>query len=381
MYRNNKAILIKEVESKSDLKKFVKFQYSLYKDNPYFVPPLIQDELATFNKKKNPSFKDGNAKLFLAYKDGEIVGRIAGILSNPLNRKNNSKNLRFGWIETIDDYEVAKALFEAVENWGRQLGMTVLTGPHGFNDFDPQGMLIEGFDKTATIASYYHHPYYYSILEKYGFEKEVDYIEFWSTVPKDKAVPEKMVNAANWVSEKYKFKLLKYDSVKDYVKRGRELFKLIEESFSENYGTVPLIEEQIEYYTKKYIGYINKELLKIVVDENDVMIGFIITMPSLSLAFQKAKGHLFPFGFYHILKALKTYNILDFYFGGVKKEYRDKGVDLIMAVDIVKSAIKLNFSNAESNQELEDNSKVQAQWKFFNPVMHKRRRIYRKEIT
>jgi hypothetical protein len=137
------------------------------------------------------------------------------------------------------------------------------------------------------------------ILEKYGFEKEVDYIEFWSTVPKDKAVPEKMVNAANWVSEKYKFKLLKYDSVKDYVKRGRELFKLIEESFSENYGTVPLTEEQIEYYTKKYIGYINKELLKIVVDENDVMIGFIITMPSLSLAFQKAKGHLFPFGFYH----------------------------------------------------------------------------------
>lgn len=375
------AVEIREVKSKSELRKFVKFQNELYKGNPNYVTQIVSEEMENFNRKKNPAFEVNDARFFMALRDGKIVGRIAGIHNKPANKKNNTQNLRFSWFETIDDYEVAEALYKKVEEWGRELGMKTMTGPHGFCDMDQQGMLIEGFDKPGTIASFYHHPYYKEFTERYGFQKDIDYVEYWSTVPHETGVPEKMLRTAEWIKKRYNFKLVEYDTVKEYIKRGPELFELLEESFEDNYGTVPLTEKQVAYYIKKYISYIQKDLIKIVDNEKGEMIGFMVTMPSMTKGYQKTKGNLLPFGFIHLMRALKRYDILDFYFIGVRKDYRNKGVDVLMAVEIVKAALKLGFSYAESNQELETNTRVQAQWKFFNPVQHKRRRIYKKKIT
>lgn len=374
------SVEIKEVKTKKEIKEFVKFQFEIFKGNPYFVPPIISDEIATFLPDKNPAYEHSESKLFLAFKYSKIVGRIAAIISHKANEKWKMNNLRFGWVDFIDDYEVVSALFEAAENWGRERGMKTITGPHGFCDFDMQGLLIEGFDKLPTIASYYHHPYYQKHIENYGFQKEVDFLEFLSTPPYEDGIPEKILRIADYVKEKYKFRLPVYENKKAIIKRGNEILKLLDETFEENYGTVPLTDKQREYYTKKYISFIHKDLVKLVETQDGELVGFLITMPSLSKAYQKANGSLYPFGLFHMLKALKTYEILDFYFAGVKKEYRGKGVDLLMVVEIVKTAMKFGFKCAESNQELETNTRVQAEWKFFNPVQHKRRRIYKKDI-
>jgi hypothetical protein len=306
------SVVIKQIISKSDIKKFIKFQINLYKDCQYFVPPLISDEISTFLPDKNPAFELSEAKIFLAYKDNEICGRIMAIHNQPANKKYNENDLRFGWFDCIDDFEVAKALLGVVENWARELKCTTITGPHGFCDLDPQGLLIEGFDKMATIASYYNFPYYRDFIEKLGFTKEIDYLEYFSTTPKDGVVPEKLNKAEEWVTKRYGYQVLRYDSPKKYRARGKELFELLNESFEKIYGSVTLNEKQIEYYIKKYISFIHKDLIKMVTDSNDKLIGFMITMPNLSTAFKKAKGNLLPFGVFHILKAMKTYEILDF---------------------------------------------------------------------
>lgn len=374
------TIRIELVSNRKQLKDFVKFQLEHYRGNQYFVPPIIADEIETFTPEKNPAFDHAEAKLFLAYEGDRIVGRIAGILSHAANEKYKSKNIRFGWIEMTNSYEVASGLLDAVAQWGRERGMETMTGPHGFCDLDPQGMLVEGFDKLATIASYYHYPYYKEFAERYGLEKEVDFLEFLSTTPKLEDFPDKLLRANDWIQKRYKFHVVKYTKLKQYVERARELFRLLDETFANNYGTVPLTTKQADYYTKKYLGYINTDLIKFVDNEKGELIGFLLTMPSLSKAFQKANGKLMPFGWYYLLKALKTYDVLDFYFAGVRDDFRGKGVDVIMVTEIVQAAIKYGFKHAESNQELEHNNKVQALWKDFNPVMHKRRRIYKKSI-
>lgn len=371
---------IVEVNTKKQITDFVKFQIDHYKGNPYYVPPLVADEVSTFLKEKNPAFDTADAQLFLAYKGDKIVGRIGAIVSQVANKKYNYKNCRISWIEFIEDYEVAKLLLDTAIEWGKKRGMTTVSGPHGFNDFDQQGMLVEGYDKLATIASFYNYAYYPEYMERYGFEKEVDYVEFWSTTPKIEDIPEKLFRVNDYVMKRNKFKFIEYPKVKDYIKRGREIFALLETSFEENFGTVPLSERQMDYYVKKYLMFLNPRLIKLVEDEQGALVGFLITMPNLSTAMQKSKGKLFPFGIFHILKALKTYEVLDFYFAGVRKDCRGKGVDAVMATEIVKTAMSMGFKHAESNQELEDNSLVQAMWKFYSPVLHKRRRIFKKKI-
>lgn len=374
------SIEIREVLDKKSLRDFIVFQIDHYKGNPNFVPPIIADEMAIFMKDKNPAFETAEAKIFLAYKAGKIVGRIVGIISHAANDKWGYKNLRFSWIEMIEDYEVAKALLDSVVKWGKEKGMTTMSGPHGFGDFDQQGMLVEGYDRLATIASFYNYPYYSTFIERYGFEKETDYVEFLSTTPKREDIPEKLFKANEWVIKKNKFKLVEYPKVKDYVKRGPEIFKLLEETFEDNFGTVPLTKKQTEYYTKKYLMFLNPRLIKLIENEQGELVAFLITMPNLSKAMQKTKGKLFPFGIFHLLRGLKTYDVLDFYFAGVRRDCRGKGADVVMATEIVKTAMDMGFKFAESNQELEDNAKVQAQWKFFKPELHKRRRIYKKKI-
>jgi len=374
------SIKIREIKEKKDLKKFIKFQYDLYKDNKFYVPPLLMDELNTFDKNKNPAFKLSDVKFIVAEINKKIVGRIVAINNKPANQKYNTKNIRFNWFDCINDLEVAKYLFDYVEKWAKELGMDSISGPHGFTDLDPQGLLIEGFDRIPTIASFYNYEYYKEFLEKLDFIKEIDYFEYLSTPPYKEGIPKKLIDTAKWVINRYNYKLVKYDNIKEYIKRGKEIFKLLDESFSEIYGSVPLTDNQINYYIKKYISYINKDLIKLVENKEGEIIGFMITMNNLSKAYQKAKGRLFPFGIFHILKGFKNNEILDFYLAGVKKEYRGKGVDLIMIVDIVETAMKYGFKYAESNQELENNTKVQSEWKLFNPKLIRKRRIYKKFI-
>lgn len=375
------SIEIRPAVSKSEVKKFVKFPFRLYKDNDCWVPPLIMDDLDTLNPEKNPAFESAEVKLFMAFKDGEPAGRIAAILNHTANKKYNSKNLRFGWFDTIDDYEVASALFNTVESWGKERGMETITGPHGFTDLDPEGMLVEGFDQLATIAVYYNHAYYNDLTTRYGFSKDVDYLEFRSVNPIEDGIPPKLLSLGEKLKQRSGVRIVRFKTKKEIMALADNIFYLLDEAFEEIYGSVPLTEKQVKYYVKKYFPFVDRELLQVAVDEHNEVVGFMIAMPSLSRAMQKARGRLFPFGWLYILRALKSYDVLDFYLAGVKKKYRGLGVDTIMVLEVVKAALKKGFRFAESNPELEENKKVHAQWKFFNPTQHKRRRIYRKTIS
>ena len=375
------SIDIKEVLDKKALKTFVKLPFALYKDDPMWIPQLVHDDMEIFDKEKNPAYENADSRIFLAYKDGKPVGRIAAIDNRAANRKYNTKNLRFGWFDAIDDPEVAAALFQAAEGWARELGHETLTGPHGFCDLDPQGMLVDGFDQLPTIAGYYNFPYYRKLVEDLGFAKEIDYVEFRCQVPKDmSAFPEKLVRLADRIQERGGLRLLKFAAKKDILDRAEELFHLLDEAFDEIYGTVPLTEKQIHYFIKKYFTFVDKDLIQAVVTEKDEMVGFMIAMPSLSRAFQKANGSLFPLGWLHILRALKKNDVLDFYLAGIKKTHRGLGVDLLMVVNMARAAVAKGFRFTESNQELETNNKIQAQWKYFNPVQHKRKSIFKKTL-
>lgn len=375
------SITVKTVEAKKDLKAFVKFPFKIFKGNKYWVPQLTMDELEIFNRKKNPAYDSADSRLFLAYKDGVLAGRVAAINSIVANEKYKTKNLRFGWFDSIDDQKVADALLNAVESWGRELGMETLTGPHGFNDLDPEGMLIEGFDRLQTIAVYYNHPYYKNLVENFGFEKEIDYIEFTADIPKEGEIPEKLLRISDKIRERTKLRIIKFKSKKELVKVwAAQVFDVLEEAFEDIYGSVPLSEKQVNYYIKKYFTFVEKDLIKVVVNEEDKVVGFIIALPSLSRAFQKANGKIFPFGWYHLLKGLKERETLDFYLAGIRRSYQGRGLGLLMILEIAKVAREMGFKRVESNPELEDNKKIHGQWKYFKHEQHKRRRIFKKKI-
>ncbi|OHD68011.1 MAG: hypothetical protein A2177_07875 [Spirochaetes bacterium RBG_13_68_11] len=375
------AIDVSVVKDRRDLKRFVTFPIGLLGGNPNYVPPLVSDDMSILSPQKNPAFENSEARQFLARRDGRIVGRVAAILNHPANLKYGTKNLRFGWFDAVDDPEVFAALFAAVEAWGRERGMETLTGPQGFTDLDPEGMLVEGFDELATIAEVWNPPYYPAGLERLGFIKEVDYIEFEARAPAG-GIPERMQRLAEFALKRNKFRIARYRTAREIARaRAKELFDLLDEAYAELYASTPLTDRQKWYYAKKYLPFINPDLVKVAVDENDRMIGFLISMPSLSRALQRARGRLFPFGFLHILRALKRFERLDFYLAGVKKEHRNKGVDLVMVVDVFRDALRYGIKVAESNPELETNRKIQAEWKFVETRQHKRRRIYRKAIA
>lgn len=373
-------IEIKTVKTKKDLKTFVKIPFDIFKDCPYWVPPLIIDEIKTFDRKDNPAFTNADARLFIAYKNGKPAGRIAGIISYVANEKYNTNNLRFGWFDTIDDYEVAESLFKEVEKWGKELGMETLTGPHGFSDLEPEGMLVEGFDQVPTIAVLYNHPYYPEFTKKYGFEKDVDYVELKSEVP-EKGLPEKLLRLADRIKERSRFKIVEFKKKKDMLSKARDVFNLLDEAFAQLYGTVPLTEEQVDYYIKKYFSFVDKDLIKVVADKDDEVIGFVVTIPNLSKPFQKAKGKLLPFGWYYILKGFKQYETLDLYLIGIKEKYRGRGVDILMISELGKEVIKKGFKYLKSNVILAENKKAQAQLKLFNPQIYRRKRIFKKKIS
>jgi hypothetical protein len=375
------GVRITEVRSRRDLKRFVKLPIALHRGNPAYVPPLIRDDLDTLSPKRNPAFADAEVRLFLAARDGKLVGRVAAILNHGANRKYGARNLRFNWLDAADDPEAVRALLAAVEAWGREKGMETVSGPHGFTDLDPEGLLIEGFDELSTIAVLYTGSWLPPLVEACGFAKEIDWVEFEARSPEG-GIPERMIKLAEFALKRNKFRLAKYRSLKEMRRaRQQELFDLLDEAYSELHASVPLSAAQKRYYAAKYLPFVNPDFIKIAVDEHDAMIGFLIAIPSLSRALKKARGRLLPFGFIHILRALRHFDRLDFYLAGVKKEHRSKGVDLVMAIDAFRCALARGVTVAESNPELETNRKIQAEWKFVVTRQHKRRRLYHKAIA
>jgi hypothetical protein len=373
------TVQIKEVLTLKDLKTFVYFPHTLYRNNPYWVPNLTMDELHTLRRDQNPAFDHCEAKYWLAYQDGKVVGRIAGIINNLHIKKWNQPYLRFGWFDFIDDPAVSSALFGTVENWAREKGLSAVHGPLGFTDMDREGMLVEGFDQVGTMATLYNYPYYPVHMEKLGYTKDADWVEYEITVPDQ--LDDKIARLADVVMERNKLHLLEAKNKNELLPFAIELFELLNEAYTPLYSVVPLTRKQMDAYIKQYFDFISPDFVPVVLDENNHMVAFGITMPSLSKALQKSHGELFPFGFIYLMNALRTFNRVDLYLVAVKAEYKGKGVNAILMSKMAKIFKKYNVNYIESNPELETNDLVQAQWKYFEKRQHKRRRSWIKHLA
>ena len=375
------AITIKKVTSRKELKTFIRFNYELYKNNPYSVPDLLSDMLNTYDRNKNAAFEFCEADYFLAYKDGHLAGRVAAIINHRANERWNVKNVRFGWIDFIDDEEVSAALLQTVENWGRERGMEAMQGPLGFTDMDAEGMLVDGFDQLSTMATIYNYPYYSKHMERYGMEKDVDWVEYRIKVPTDEPDKHKRISAL--VQKKFGLQIKKYKSSKKIARDyGQKIFELINEAYAPLYGYSPLSEGQIRQYVKMYLPILDLDMVTLVTDAEGELVAVGASMPSLSEALQKAKGKFFPFGWFHILKALfwKHPDTLDLLLVAVKPEYKNKGINGLLFSDLIKVYNQKGYVWAESNPELEMNEAVQRQWDYFEHTQHKRRRAYKKAL-
>lgn len=375
------ALEIVKVSSKKDMKIFVRFANRLYKGNPYYVPSMPFDDMGTFDPKQNGAFDFSEAELYLARRDGEVVGRVAAIINRKANEAWNVDQVRFGWFDFIDDIEVSSALLDAVIAFGRSRGMKQIVGPLGFTDFDPEGMLVEGFDRLSTMALIYNHPYYPEHMKKLGYVKETGWIENLITIPD--ALPEKYIRVAEVVKERYDLKVRKFTRrqirKEDY---GRKFFKLINETYCVLYGFSLLSDKQIDKYVDLYLSLIDARMLTFIEDKDGNLIAAGVSIPSLSRALQKCNGEIFPFGWWHLLKAmfLKKPETLDLLLIGVEPEWQSKGVVALLFMDLFQTYRKLGFKYAETNAMLEDNVKIQSMFGPFEKELHKRRWIFGKEI-
>jgi GNAT superfamily N-acetyltransferase len=369
---------VNEITTLNELKRFIHFPFELYKGNPYWVPTLLFDELNTLRRDKNPAFDHCEARYWLAYREERIVGRVAAILNKRHFEKWGQRYLRFGWIDFIDDPKVSEALMSRVETWANETGMTAIHGPLGFSDLDREGMLVEGFTELSTLATIYNHPYYPQHMEKLGYTKDTDWMEYeFSVTPKPN---ESISRIADISLRRNKLKILELHHKKELLPYGKRLFGLLEDEYKHLYGTVPLTEKQVESYINQYFGFVTPDFVPIVMDQNDQMVAFGIVMPSLSRALQRSKGQLFPFGFIHLLRALKKNDRADLYLVAVRSDYQGKGVNAILMNKMHGVFNKLGIKKVESNPELETNQNVQGQWKYYEKRQHKRRRVYIKHL-
>ncbi len=375
------SVTIKKIApTASELRSYVKFGIDLYKGNDYYVPPLIFDEVATLMPDKNPAFEFCTAQSFMAYRNNEPVGRITAIINDIVNEKTGERTMRFGFVDFIDDAEVVDALFKAAEDWGRSRGMNKIVGPMGFTDMDHEGMLTEGFEEMGTMATLYNYPYYPAHMERMGYGKEVDWIEFRMTVPD--AIPEKYKRIADIVARKYNLSVKKFTSRKKIKQEyGHALFELINEAYTGLYGYSPLTERQIDYYIDMYLGVIRLEDVCLIVDGDGKLVAVGISMPSLSQALRRSGGKLFPTGWYHLWKAIRgKVDVVDLLLVAVKPEYQSKGVNAMIFADLIPVYVKNGYKYAESNIELEGNENVQKQWEYFEYRQHRRRRAWSKNL-
>lgn len=376
------AVEIKKVTTKAELKKFIRFNYEFYKDNPYSVPDLYDDMLNTFSPQKNAAFEFCEADYFLALRDGKIVGRVAAIINHRANDTWNKHTVRFGWIDFIDDIEVSTALINTVKEWGRERGMTEIEGPLGFTDMDAEGMLIEGFDQLSTMATIYNYPYYPQHMERLGMEKSADWVEMKIYVPDH--IPEKHQRISQIIARKYNLHIRKIKSKKEIRETGiaHDIFRLINDAYTPLFGYSRMTERQIDQYVKMYVPVLELRMVSIVENEQNEIVAVGISMASLSRALQKAKGRLLPFGWFHLLKALmwKRPKVLDLLLVAVRPDYQGKGVNALLFTDLIPVYKELGFEYAESNPELEMNEKVQNQWQYFKTEQHKRRRCFKQPL-
>ena len=370
-------ITVHEVITRKALKQFVKFPFKLYATCKYWVPPLISDEMRTLRKDVNPAFDYSDAKYWLAYdENGEIVGRIAGIINSRSIDKWGQRLIRIGWVDFVDNMEVSGALFNAVEQWAKDCGMEGAHGPLGFTDMDNEGLLVEGFDKLPTIANIYNYPYYVDHFEKHGYTKVEDWIQYIFNA--SQPIPDKVQRINTMIMQKYNLRILKFASAREILPRAREIFEVLNASFDNLYGFVALTDKEIDYYVKQYFSFLKPEFVCVIADATDKIIGFGISMPSLSKAMQKAKGRLFPFGFIHILNALRKNDTIDLYLNGVLPEWQNKGVHSLYYSEMNKAYIRNNIKIAIANPQLESNFNAISVWKNYEKELYLRRRCYRK---
>lgn len=373
------SISIVEVTSKKELKKWVEFPNKLYKNNPYYVPFLSMDEIDTFTKDKNPAYDFCETKLFLAYKDKKVVGRIGGLINHAYNEKWNQNRLRFTRFDFIDDYNVSQALFDAVVNWGKERGYTSIMGPIGFHDMDHEGMLVEGFEELNMSITFYNYPYYIKHMENLGLMKEIDWVEYQISVP-DQLDP-RIEKLSNRILERNNFSLVTYKDRKTLYNEAFEAFKIIDIAFSKLYGTVPLTDKIIKKTIDDYIPLVNLDYICSIKTNEGKIIGFGLLVPSIAKALKKSNGKLFPLGIFRMLKALKGHNdVLEMFLIGVDPEYQKLGIPAIMMNKMLAMCVKNKVKFCETGPELETNANVQGMWKTFETRQHKRRRCWLKEI-
>ncbi|MDR0790849.1 MAG: N-acetyltransferase [Bacteroidales bacterium] len=375
---DNKITVI-EVTTKKQFNAFLKFPYALFKDDKMWVPSLLMDERATFNKKKNPALEFCDYKIWLAYQDDKIVGRIVGMINNKANQIWQRSRVRFGWLDFINSDEVAKALLDAVAQWGKGRGMDKILGPMGFTDMDKEGMMIEGFDVDCPMACYYNPSYYPQVMDRLGYEKEVDWLQY--EIIANQPIPEKVKRINELIKDKYNLRIVDNVSKKEITQRyGEKIFLTLNKAFKNLFGYVPLNEKQIQFYIKQYFPFLDKRLICFVVDENDDVVAFGVSMPSLSNALRKGKGKLFPFGWFHLLKALRNFENIDLYLNGVAPEWQNKGVHSLYYAEMNRRYIKLGAKTAIANPQLEDNQAAHI-WEKYDSHVAIRRRAYIKDIN
>ena len=372
------SVEIKKVTTRKELKRFIRFNYEFYKNNPFSVPDLYDDMLNTFSPGRNAALDFCEADYFLALREGRIVGRVAAIINRRANEKWKQKQVRFGWIDFIDDLEVSRALIDTVKQWGRERGMEVIAGPLGFTDLDAEGMLVEGFDQLSTMATTYNYPYYPEHMERLGLAKAVDWVEMKIYVPD--SIPEKHLRIADIIRRKYDLRIKKLTNKREVLRSGvaHDIFRLINEAYAPLFGYSQMTERQIDQYVRMYIPVLDLRMVTAVENAAGELVAVGISMPSLSRALQKARGRLLPFGWFHLLRALwwKRPEVLDLLLVAVRPDYQNKGVNALLFTDLIPVYQQLGFKYAESNPELEVNEKVQNQWQYFKTEQHKRRRCF-----
>lgn len=372
------SVRIEPVRSNRDLRRFIDFPFSLYRSSENWVPPLKRDEWATLDRTANPAFEYCDAEYFLAHREDRVVGRIAAIYNRRYVETWGHRYARFGFVDFIDDLHVSRALFETAEDWARSQGCTAIHGPLGFTDLDEEGMLVEGFDELGTLPMIYNYAYYPRHLEALGYRKDIDWLEYRIRIPDH--VPERILRIERVIRKRLGVHLLEARRSRDFLPYVPQIFEVINAAYAPLYGVVALTDAQVETYTKQYFGYIDPKYTKVVLDRHDRVIAFVVAMPSLSRALQKARGRLLPFGFLHLLRAMRRPEAIDLYLGAVLPCYQSSGVSALLMSSVASSCIENGVAYAESSGNLETNAKVRDLWKYFDHRRHKRRRVYIKDV-
>jgi GNAT superfamily N-acetyltransferase len=372
------ALTLHEVHSKRSLKKFITYPLKLYKNNPFFVPNLVTDDMNTMHWGRNPAFDHCEARYWIAYRDGRIVGRIAGIINHRHIEKWKEPYIRFNWLDFIDDDSVSSLLLGTVENWAREEGLTAVHGPLGFTDMDREGMLVEGFNEIATMATHYNYPYYPEHLDRLGYVKDIDWIEYQLTVPEQ--LDERIERAARIVLKRNNLHMLQVHHKRELLVYAHQLFHLLNQEYSHLYGATPISEREIDRYVRAYFGFVHPDFVPVILNEKDQMVAFGITIPSLSRALQKSRGRLFPLGWLHLLRALRNNSVADLYLIAVSKKFQGLGVNMVLMDHICHVFNRRGITKVETNPELETNINVQSQWKTIEKRQHKRRRCFIKKL-